>query len=152
MDLPTFVLSAMTALAPGRDHAALSQAIVATVAEAPALFLDDEDRTKTAALIVAVAFRESGLRASALGDGGRSYCAMQVHASSGGSAALNEDPLACVRAGRRILAESMRVCRAHPVAYYARGGRWDTEEARRISRDRVALARDVRAKVLGSAP
>jgi hypothetical protein len=104
------------------------------------MFAEDPEKRRTAALVLAVAYRESGLRLSARGDNGHSYCAMQINDSSGGTPAMLTDADACVTAGVRLLRQSLRVCAAHPVAWYARGPRWDTEEARRISRDRMALA------------
>ena len=81
--LLAWVLAASSTLAPGRAHDRLAEAIVTRVeAEAP-LFKDDEDRRKTSALLVAIAFRESSLRADAVGDfqGSHptSFCAFQLH-------------------------------------------------------------------------
>jgi hypothetical protein len=150
--LLAFVLAAMRILAPDRDHAELGAAIAEVVeAEAP-LFAEDADRTKTAALVVAVAFREGSLRLRVEGDlrGGKptSFCTMQIHRSSGGSTELNDDPSACIRAGLAMLRTSSRVCRAHPVAWYAEGPKGCTSpRAQRISRDRLWLARRVLAEV-----
>jgi hypothetical protein len=90
-----------------------------------------------AALITAIAFRESSLDNAAVGDHGRSVCAMQIH---GGARSLLSDVGACVRRGTLMLRASRRIDPANPVAHYARGPRWQSEEARRLSRDRVALA------------
>ncbi len=133
VQLFTVVLAWMHGLAPGRDVDALAWA-VASVAESR-----DE-----AALITAVAFRESGLDNAAIGDHGRSVCAMQIH---GGARNLLEDVGACVRRGTLMLRESRRVDPANPVAHYARGPRWQSEEARRLSRDRVALSKRLLAQV-----
>ena len=142
MTVLPFVLAAMTVLAPGRDHAELGAAIAKVVDAERPLFRDDADRRRTAALVVAVAFRESSLRADVVGDHGRSFCAMQIHRSSGGSPALLEDAEACSRTGVAMLRASSRVCSAHPVAWYAAGPRGcASPRAQRISRDRVALAR-----------
>lgn len=161
MDLLPFVLAAMNLLAPARDNHELAEAVAAAVREGDPLFKDDADRTRTAALVVAVAYRESGFDNGAKGDRGHSVCAMQI---LGGDASLLEDPRACVGRGLAMLRESARVDRAHPVAFYARGGRYwrclvggepDAQACRegvRISNDRVALARRTREKVLGSAP
>jgi hypothetical protein len=121
------VLAWMSSLAPGRDHSELAWA-VANVAES-----DDE-----AAIITAVAYRESSLRVDAIGDGGRSVCAMQIH---GGSRALLSDAHACVRRGAAMIRASRAVDPAHPIASYARGPRYQSEDARRISHDRIDLAR-----------
>jgi hypothetical protein len=141
MTLAEFILAACLKLAPGRDHAALAEAITDRVeAEAP-IFRADTDKRKTAAELVAVAFRESSLRADAVGDKGTSFCAFQIHKTSGGSPALTEDVHACVAAAFAMLRTSARVCPAHPVAWYAEGpGGCDSSRAQRISRDRMALA------------
>jgi hypothetical protein len=139
-----FTLAAMTLLAPDRsehDHEALGGAIAAVVDAAPPLFAGDESRRKTAALIVAVAFREGSFRPDVVGDHGRSFCTMQIHASSGGSPALLTDPVACIAKGLAMLRTSMRECPAAPVAWYASGPRGcENARAQRISRDRIALA------------
>ncbi len=121
------VLVWMHTLAPGRYVDALAWA-VASVAES----------REEAALITAVAYRESGLDNGAVGDHGRSVCAMQIH---DGARSLLEDVGACVRRGTLMLRESRRIDPANPVAFYARGPRYETDRARRLSRDRVALSR-----------
>lgn len=137
-----FVLACMLLLAGDRDHKRLAGAIATAVDEAPPLFRDDADKRKTSALLVAVAFREGSLRESVTGDKGRSFCTFQIHATSGGSSALNDDPLACARKGRDMLRESFRVCPEHPVAWYAEGPTGCTSDrAQRISRDRMNLAK-----------
>lgn len=127
----------MNLLAPGRDHSELGAAIARVVETEPALFHGDDDRRKTASLVVSVAFRESSLRLDAVGDGGRSICAMQI---LGGSRDLLTDADACVRTGLSMLRRSARIDPLNPVSWYARGPRWRAEEARRISRDRMLLA------------
>ena len=141
MTLLAFVMTAMAYLAPGRDHYELASAIAAELEEAAPLFANDDDRTKTAALIVAVAFRESTFRNDAVGDDGHSVCAFQIY---DGPRTLLEDARACVRTGVGMLRVSARVDRLNPIAFYARGPRFATEQAKRISRDRVALAERVR--------
>ncbi len=104
-------------------------------------FRGDVNKKRTLALHVAVAFREGSLRTSVVGDGGHSYCAFQVHDSSGGTQALTESANLCAEAGHKMLRTSIRVCHEHPVAWYAEGPKGcDSERAQRISRDRVALA------------
>ena len=126
-------LAWMNLLAPARDNTEAAWA-VASVASS----------REEAALITAVAYRESGLDNGAVGDHGRSVCMMQIH---GGARSLLEDVGACVRRGTIMLRESRRIDPANPVAHYARGPRWKTEEARRLSRDRVALSRRLLASV-----
>ncbi|MEK0430309.1 MAG: hypothetical protein RL139_113 [Gemmatimonadota bacterium] len=131
-----FVLAAMNSLAPGRDHLANAGAIASVVLEERPLFRDDESKLRTAALVVAIAFRESSFRndvTSRTGD----YCLLQVNRRP----ELAADPVACVRVGMAMLRESMRICPAHPVAFYASGpGGCDNARAQRISRDRMAIA------------
>src|SRR5690349_2197203 len=74
----TFVLSGMTQLVPARDHAELAEAIAVEVANVEPLYDDDEDKIKTAALLVSVAFNESSLRNDAIGDRGRALCMFQL--------------------------------------------------------------------------
>jgi len=138
------VLSMMLRLSPTETpivrHGALATAITIVSLEEGPLFANDPDLERTVALLVAVAFRESSLTASVTGDGGRAVCAMQIY---DGPRTLNDDPIACVRTGHRMLKTSIRVDRMNPVAFYARGPRFASEEARRISRDRMALARSL---------
>jgi hypothetical protein len=142
MKILFFVLWAMSSLAPGRDHAPLATAIAARVLAEPPLFRDDESKLRTAAYLVAIAFRESSLTVDIVGDHGRSFCAFQIHASSGGTAALQTDPDACVATAFAMLRTSMRVCPSAPLAWYAEGGAnaCSSVRAQRISRDRMAIA------------
>lgn len=117
----------MTSLSPGINHDHIAWAIASSA-----------ESIEEAALITAVAFRESSLDNSAIGDHGRSVCAMQIH---GGAHNLLLDVGACIRRGTLMLRESRRVDPANPIAHYARGPRWQSEEAKRLSRDRVALAK-----------
>ncbi len=123
------VLVWMHSLAPGRNVDALAWAVA----------VNAESETE-AAIITAVAFRESSLIADAVGDGGHAMCAMQIY---GGSRALLDDPIACVAKGAAMLRDSRRVDHAHPIAFYARGPRYKSTEAQRISNDRMALARSL---------
>jgi hypothetical protein len=93
---------------------------------------------------VAVAFRESRFRLDAVGDGGRSVCAMQIF---GGSRELLSDGEACIREGLQRLRISARACHAHPVAVYAEGPRGcGSPRAKRVSADRVAIAKRLVAR------
>lgn len=141
MSLISFVLVAMSALAPNRDHSEIGNAIVQVVeAEAP-LFAGDDDRRRTSALIVAIAFRESGFRNDVVSKT-NDHCALQVNARPD----LAKDPVACVRVGLSMLRTSMRVCPSHPIAFYASGPAGCTNaRAQRISADRLWLSRRVYA-------
>lgn len=142
MSVLPFVLAAMASLAPAGDHTELAESIARVVdAEAP-LFAGDDDHRRTAALVVAVAFRESSFRTNAVGDHGRSFCALQIHRSSGGSKKLLEDTDECIRTGLTMLRQSSRICSAHPLAWYAGGPQGcDNAHAQRVSRDRMAIAK-----------
>ncbi len=139
MPLLPLVLAMMTTLSPTNHplarHRCLAEAIARVAEESDPLF-GDEDRRFTAALLVAVAFRESSLTNDIADDTG-AVCAFQIQ---GGSPALRKDPLACARRAMAMLRESAEKDPAHPVAFYARGPRYQSPEARRISRDRVDLA------------
>ncbi|MDB4944402.1 MAG: hypothetical protein JWP97_3936 [Labilithrix sp.] len=150
--LLTWVVAASSLLAPAHPHDQLAEAIATrATAEAP-LFKGDEDRLKTSALLVAIAFRESSLRANAVGDhvAGKptSFCAFQIHVPGGARTAdgwtgpeLAEDPDKCVTTALHMLRESMQKCPAHPLAFYASGpSGCDNARAQRISRDRLAIA------------
>lgn len=158
-DLLTFALAVVHAVDPEHGHPVMTDAIVHVVEDERPLFTDDSSREKTIALLVAVAWREGSLREKVSGDcvektkeGGciahpRSFCTMQVHASSGGDESLNEDPEKCIRMGMALLRQSMRACTDHPIAFYASGPNGCTNvRAQRISRDRMALASWLRTK------
>jgi hypothetical protein len=164
----TWVLAASSLLAPTRTHDRLAEAITNRVeAEAP-LFKGDDDRRRTSALLVAIAFRESSLRADVVGDhvAGKptSFCAFQLHLPWGRTTAegwtgedLLADPEKCVAAAMRMLRISMKVCPAHPLAWYASGpAGCENARAQRISRDRMAIAqrliRDVRVPTEEDSP
>lgn len=142
--MASFVMSAMQLLSPNRDHSELAGAIDRRVAEEAPLFVDDTDKRKTKAYLVAVAFRESSLRLDAVGDHGQSMCAFQIGVTSGGTRAMLTDADLCVGAAFRMLRTSMRLCPAFPLAWYAAGGdaakACANVKAQRLSRDRMALA------------
>lgn len=148
----TWVLAASSVLAPTRQHDRLAEAITNRVAAEEPLFNGDVDRRRTSALLVAIAFRESSLRADAVGDhvagNPTSFCAFQLHLPWGRTTAegwsgneLLEDPEKCVSAAMRMLRISMKVCPSSPLAWYAAGSAGcGSARAQRISRDRMAIA------------
>jgi hypothetical protein len=142
-----WVLAMMAMVAPGRDHGRLGSAIAEVALSEPPLFAGDDDRRRTAALLVAVAFRESSLRADAIGDQGRARCAFQLW---GAPAEALTDPALCTRMAVARLRESMRACGAlNPLGTYAAGpGGCASERAARISRDRMWLAKRLAGVVL----
>lgn len=149
MSVAAFVLAAMGSLVPNADHSELGGAIARRVDAEPSLFREDSDKRKTASVLVAVAYRESSLRLDVVGDKGTSFCGFQIHRSSGGTRAMLTDADLCVGRAFEILRTSVRVCREHPVAFYAEGPRGCTSpRAQRISRDRMAIAMRLRARVV----
>lgn len=138
-----WILAAMTQLAPGRDHRELAETIARVVEGERPLFQKDEDRRRTAALVVAVAFRESSFRndvTSKTDD----HCAMQINHRPD----LAKLPEECIRTGLSMLRESMRVCPSVPLGWYAEGPRGCTSpRARRISDDRMQIATWLVSKV-----
>lgn len=149
------------------EHEYVMHAAAEVVDEEPALFKDDPQKLRTLSAVLAVAYREGGLRAKVVGDctlskpgepckgRPRSFCTMQVNESIGGSAALNDDIKTCFRTGLRILRQSTRFCPALPVAWYAVGGEAEkacvSDRGKRISTDRMALAQRVYKVSFGKA-
>lgn len=137
MDVFFFVFSAMLSLAPGRDHALTATAITEVVLAERPLFAHDEERRRTAALVVAIAFRESSFH-NDVKSGTDDHCLMQVNRRPD---LAGDDPRPCLRVALRMLRESMRMCPQYPIAFYASGPRaCGNARAQRISRDRMALA------------
>lgn len=169
--LAAWVLALMTALShvdPGqRGFAATADAIAA---EAEASPLPGAGPARTAALLVAVAWFESGFVADAEGDcagvdpgqrrdwarcpdghPARSLCLLQVGASNLRSLGVTREAIVgdvreCVRAGLRLMRASWQACRGRPlrerlVNYAAGGGGCaGSDDAARKSRHRVDLA------------
>lgn len=146
MSTLAFVTAAMQALVPAVDHTELADAIARRVdAEAP-LFKADADRRMTAAFLVAVAYRESSLKLDAIGDHGRARCAFQLWAAP---AEVLTDADLCVRIGFERLRESVKVCGAkNLLGLYASGPNGCvSDKARRISNDRLAIAKRLVAAI-----
>jgi hypothetical protein len=127
-------------LAPTRSHIEMATAITAAALEAPPLFRDDPERIRTAALMVAVAFRESSLRNDAIGDHGRALCAFQLWDTP---RSVLTDPEQCARIALARLRESIHACGAgNELGIYAAGPRGCvSEHAKRISADRMHIAK-----------
>ena len=154
MSVLEFALASMLLLAPKQDHSVMSHAIAEVVDSEKPLFANDEEKLRTTALVVAVAFREGSLKPSVVGDcdeskpgekcKGRanSFCTMQISRTMGGSEVLNENPALCIKRGLEILRISARICPNSPVSWYAAGGEdaCSNGRAQRISIDRVNLA------------
>ncbi len=137
MALLFFILASMGVLAPGREHVENATAIASVLLAEPPLFRGDDDRRRTAALVVAIAFRESSFRNDVKSKTDDS-CMMQVNRRPD----LAEDPAKCVRVALTMLRESFRMCPDYPIAFYASGpGACGNARAQRISRDRMAIAK-----------
>lgn len=146
MMLYALVLSMCSALVPSSNpvfrHGRLATAIASVLEKRGPLFRGDVDLRRSAAMLVAVAYRESTLDVAAVGDHGHSFCAFQIHDSNGGSSVLCDSAEACVERAYDTLKVSMRYDADHPIAFYARGPNgFASLEAQRISNDRMALAK-----------
>jgi hypothetical protein len=143
-----WILAIITLAAPpGRFPARESEAdararyaLIATAADnaarAAPLFAGPEGHRRTVALLLAVAVHESGLRVDVdrgelRGDGGQSWCLMQVHVGDGKTPEgwtgpeLAADHAKCFIAGAHLLRRSLVACRESPpddrLAAYASG-------------------------------
>jgi len=140
VSLTVFLVAAMSHLAPGRDHRDVAVRMASVIAEERPLFHDDADRIRTASLVCAVAWRESSFRVDAIGDEGRAFGLYQLwHAPR---QVLSDVELA-TRLAMQRLRESMRIGGSeNPLGLYAAGPRhWDSPKARRISADRLHIAK-----------
>lgn len=136
-----FILIMMTLLGSTQDIKFAVALDTVSHDEAP-LFTDDANKHKTVALMTAVAFRESSfiLDISSKTD---DHCWFQVN----GHPELKKDPIACTKAGFKIMRDSIRNCPTHPVAYYASGPEGcNNARAQRISADRMRLAKRIKTE------
>jgi hypothetical protein len=133
MQIIPWLVAAMFAWAPGReaDRARYTEiasdlaAVVYDPEEQP-LFSGDDGRAKTALVLASIAAHESTFRRDvedgrARGDGGTSWCFMQLHIGAGKTvegwtgADVTSDRKLCFRAGLHIAKESFRMCNAFPT-------------------------------------
>lgn len=144
--LIAYLLSAMFAWAPPADHdyyadrqdtveryesIAKDIAIVALDPNEPPLFGGPQGRAETALYVTAIAFYESGgyrrdvdagVGKRSRGDGGRSWCLMQINLGEGltpeqwSGRDLVQDRQKCIRAGLARIRESYALCRTLPFA------------------------------------
>lgn len=141
ISLGAWILAAMLFLQPHGHHEALARATTVAIESEPALWVGDESKLKTAALVVAIEFRESSFRNEAISktnDG----CAMQIN----GRPDLTKDPEGCVRLGIKMLRAALARCSGIQTYVGGRGGCHD-ERATRISNDRLAIAGRLLAEV-----
>lgn len=153
--LTQWLLAAALSLAPNRNHEPLVMAIDKVVSSQKPLFVGDETRQRTAALVLAINFREGSLRPDIKGDKDKkgnytSFCSMQINLPNGAKASegwtgedIAEDPVKCITVGVRMLRVSMRMCPKYPVAFYAEGvdtRSCSSKRAQWISNDRMFIA------------
>jgi len=147
--LYAWILAACALLAPSRDASAFAAALAPVVEAQAPLYRDDDSRTKTAALMVAIAFRESSFRPDALGDSGHSYGYFQIWGVPRETPAEDQ-----ARIALGMVRESMRACgKDNPLGIYSAGPNGCVMPiAKRISADRAALAKWLSSKLKGAAP
>jgi len=159
------VIAFMQAVVPNPPQD-LAEAIAWRIYKEPPLFRDDKDRT--AALLVAIAFRESSLVNDIAGDYAckrkegedcvelgepTSFCSFQIHLPDGATtregwtgADLRADPDKCVLVAYRMITSSLGDCRESEsddrLAGYARGD-CRHPKGKSLSRDRFWLGRDI---------
>jgi hypothetical protein len=132
------ILVWMYGLAPGRHHEDQAAAIARVVLAEPPLFPDDEDRVKTASLLVSIAFNESSFHNDAIGDQGRALCMFQLWHTSRD---VLLDPELCTRIALDRLRASFRRCKDNQLGIYAGGPRGCmNSRTKRITRHRFWLA------------
>lgn len=146
------VLSWMLALQPravtpwASTYEDTAQAIADVVQAEEPLFAEDDDRVRTAALLVAVGWTEGRFNAHAIGDHGSAMGEWQIHASSYAPEAARpgylDDVELQARVALRMLRTSLTACRWRPVddrlAWYTSG---TCTRGGGASRFRMAIAR-----------
>jgi len=155
------LLLTMLKILPARGEADIRARWALADAIASATHEPDEQN-----VLVAVALRESNFAPAAKGDfhGGKatSFCAFQLHLPNGSRTAegwsgedVSTDVTKCTQAALRRVRDSQRACSFLPkeerLAVYARG-RCDSDDGKRLSRDRMALAKRVGVEARSVAP
>jgi hypothetical protein len=163
MQIITWVVAAMFAWTPAKeaDRARYTEiasdlaAVVYDPAEEP-LFPGADGRARTALVLASIAAHESTFRADvedgrARGDGGTSWCFMQLHIGSGKTLEgwtgrdVTADRQLCFRAGLHIARESFRMCNGSPenemLAAYASGQCGRSPESRAMMSRAIAYSR-----------
>lgn len=98
------------------------------------------DTDYTARILATITTYESSNRVNIKGDGGKSYCAMQVQKFYGYNPEdLLKDAAKCIEVGLKILHESEDMCPDYPLAPYA-AGNCNSKAGRVISDNRVKMA------------
>lgn len=123
---------------PWQDTYANTSRAIELAASEHALFEGPDGARRTAALLVAVAYRESAFRQDAIGDHGSSRGPFQIQTDHDW-----RDIRATTLEAMRILRLSLTTCEGpieERLSLYATGT-CDSAAGRRISRDRFSLAR-----------
>jgi hypothetical protein len=156
------VSALFVAMGAKEPDAALVDRIAEVAVSSPFVTAKDEEtaRTKTAALLVAIAYRESGGKVAAKGDSGSSFCAFQINLGKNGvtregwtGEELTQDAGKCTAVAAKIALTSWNACKRaglaeeERLAIYARGSCL-SERGKKISRDRFSLAMTTLTKVL----
>ena len=154
MQIITWLVAAMFAWTPAKesDRARYTEiasdlaAVVYDPEEKP-LYPGEDGRAKTALLLASIAAHESTFRVDvedgrARGDGGTSWCFMQLHIGSGKTVEgwtgpdVTSDRKRCFRAGLHIAQESFRMCAGSPpnemLSAYASGQCGKSAESRQM--------------------
>jgi len=162
MQIITWVVAAMFAWTPARevDRARYTEiasdiaSVVYDPAEEP-LYAGPDGRARTAALLASIAAHESTFRVDvenghARGDGGTSWCFMQLHIGSGKTVEgwtgedVSADRKLCFRAGLHIARESFRMCKGSPanemLGAYASGQCGSSPESRQMITRAIAYS------------
>jgi membrane-bound lytic murein transglycosylase MltF len=120
MSVPiAWVVGMMVALeptAPWRPTFQKTAEAIARVAESEPLF-DEHGDTRTAALLVAVAWYESRLKPNAKSGNGQWYCLYQIDKRRLGADALKalDDPEICTRTAVKMMRSSLDRCASRPA-------------------------------------
>lgn len=141
------VLALCSVLAPGVNVWDYAQGTAWAIENSAPLYERDEYKHKTAAIMVAIGYRESTFKTDAIGDNGNALCAYQLWNTSRD---VLTDSRKCATIALDRVRESMRICGAsNPLGIYASGPRGcSSEKAKRISADRTRLARHTLAEVM----
>lgn len=154
MQIITWLVAAMFAWTPAKEvdrarYTEIASDIVSVVydPEEQPLFSGADGRARTALLLASIAAHESTFRLDvedgrARGDGGTSWCFMQLHIGSGKTVEgwtgpeVTADRKLCFRAGLHIARESFRMCIAQPLneklSAYASGQCGRSAESRQM--------------------
>lgn len=146
MELNTdLIISFVSKLADSHGHHfTIGKVLAASIVKWAGLLPLSKGTLYTGLLLATMSTYESGNKLNIRGDGGRSYCALQVQNCNGHKCdELLKDADKCVEAGLKIFQKSEEVCPADPIAMYASGlcpGSKATEKnhgGKRVSADRT---------------